>query len=104
MKKIDVKARLKNKAFWVSMIALIGMIVQFICDNFGISFDTSSLNNVLTAILSVCVASGIVVDTSTKGWSDASPVDKDGVTIEKLNNMPSYVTEDDIERENKEGE
>lgn len=104
MKKIDVKARLKNKAFWVSMIALIGMIVQFICDNFGLSFDMTSLNNVLTAILGVAVASGIVADTSTKGWSDSAPVDKDGVTIEKLNNMPSYVTEADIERENKEGE
>jgi len=104
MNKIDFKARLKNKAFWVSMIALVGMIVQFICDNFGLSFDVSGLNNILTAILGIAVASGIVVDTSTKGWSDASPVDKDGVTIEKLNNMPSYVTEADIEREQNGGE
>ena len=67
MKKlgIDIKARLRNKYFWVSFIALIVMLLQ----QLGISlpFDINAISGTL---LSMAVLLGIVVDNGSDGFKD----------------------------------
>ena len=69
---MNLKLRWQNKAFWVSVIALIGLIVQFICKNYGLAFDVTGLNEILTAVLTCAVALGLVMDPTTPGAGDSS--------------------------------
>lgn len=67
MLTIDLKARLRNKAFWVSLISAIVLLIQqlgfkdLIPTNYG---------DIVNSILTILVMFGIVVDTSTNGISD----------------------------------
>ncbi|AQR90844.1 phage holin [Clostridium saccharobutylicum] len=65
MLNIDLKARLKNKAFWVSMVSAIALLVQ----QLGLQLP-SDYSAVVNAILTILTMSGIIVDTSTPGISD----------------------------------
>ena len=62
---IDLKARLKNKYFWVSLLSLLIMLL----DQLGIQlpFDINAIGGTL---LSIAVLLGIIVDNSTEGFSD----------------------------------
>ena len=63
--KLDIKARLKNKYFWISFISLIVLLL----DQLGIQlpFDLSAISGTL---LSMAVLLGIVVDNGTEGFGD----------------------------------
>ena len=63
--KLDIKARLKNKYFWISFISLIVLLL----DQLGIQlpFDLSAISG---TILSMAVLLGIVVDNGTEGFGD----------------------------------
>ena len=63
--KIDIKARLKSKYFWISFISLIVLLL----DQLGIQlpFDLSAISG---TILSMAVLLGIVVDNGTEGFGD----------------------------------
>ena len=63
--KLDIKARLRNKYFWISFISLIVLLF----DQLGIKlpFDLSSIGG---TILSMLVLLGIVVDNGTEGFGD----------------------------------
>ena len=63
--KIDIKARLKNKYFWISFISLVVLLL----DQLGIQlpFDLSAISG---TILSMAVLLGIVVDNGTEGFGD----------------------------------
>ena len=65
MLTIDLKARLKNKAFWVSMVSAMALLVQ----QLGLQLP-SDYSTVVNAILTILTMSGIIVDTSTPGISD----------------------------------
>jgi len=65
MLNIDLKARLKNKAFWVSMVSAMALLVQ----QLGLQLP-SDYSTVVNAILTILTMSGIIVDTSTPGISD----------------------------------
>lgn len=62
---IDLKARLKNKYFWVSFLSLIVILL----DQLGIQlpFDINAIGGTL---LSMAVLLGIIVDNGTEGFSD----------------------------------
>ena len=62
---IDLKARLKNKYFWVSLLSLLVILL----DQLGIQlpFDINAIGGTL---LSIAVLLGIIVDNSTEGFSD----------------------------------
>ena len=62
---IDLKARLKNKYFWVSFLSLTVILL----DQLGIQlpFDINAIGGTL---LSIAVLLGIIVDNSTEGFSD----------------------------------
>ena len=63
--KLDIKARLKNKYFWISFISLVVLLL----DQLGIQlpFDLSAISGTL---LSMAVLLDIVVDNGTEGFGD----------------------------------
>ena len=63
--KLDIKARLKNKYFWISFISLVVLLL----DQLGIqlAIDLSAISG---TILSMAVLLGIVVDNGTEGFGD----------------------------------
>ena len=62
---IELKARLKNKYFWVSFLSLTIILL----DQLGIQlpFDINAIGGTL---LSMAVLLGIIVDNGTEGFSD----------------------------------
>ena len=63
--KLDIKARLKNKYFWISLISLVVMLLEQL--GIKLPFD---LNSISGTILSMAVLLGIVVDNGSEGFSD----------------------------------
>ena len=63
--KIDIKARLKNKYFWVSFLSLVVMLLKQL--NVELPFDINEIGGI---ILSMAVLLGIIVDNGSEGFSD----------------------------------
>ena len=63
--KLDIKARLRNKYFWVSMLSLIVLLL----DQLGIKLPID-INEIGSTILSMAVLLGIIVDNGSEGFSD----------------------------------
>jgi len=70
---IDIKARLRNKYFWVSFIALFVMLLQ----QLGITLPID-INAIGGTLLSMAVLLGIVVDNGSEGFKDNKEEDKEG--------------------------
>ena len=62
---IDLKARLKNKYFWVSLLSLLVILLEQL--GVQLPFDINAIGGTL---LSIAVLLGIVVDNGTEGFSD----------------------------------
>ena len=63
--KLDIKARLRNKYFWVSMLSLVVLLL----DQLGIKLPVN-INEIGSTILSIAVLLGIIVDNGSEGFSD----------------------------------
>ena len=63
--KLDIKARLRNKYFWVSMLSLAVLLL----DQSGIKLPID-INEIGGTILSMAVLLGIIVDNGSEGFSD----------------------------------
>ena len=63
--KLDIKARLKNKYFWVSMLSLVVLLL----DQLGIKLPVD-INEIGGTVLSIAVLLGIIVDNGSEGFSD----------------------------------
>ena len=63
--KLDIKARLRNKYFWVSMLSLVVLLL----DQLGIKLPID-INAIGRTILSMAVLLGIIVDNGSEGFSD----------------------------------
>ena len=63
--KLDIKARLRNKYFWVSMLSLVVLLL----DQLGIKLPID-INEIGGTILSMAVLLGIIVDNGSEGVSD----------------------------------
>ena len=74
--KINWKVRLKNKTFWVSIIPALLLLIQQICNLFGITLELNDLSDKLIAItgtvFSALALLGIVNDPTTQGLSDSA--------------------------------
>ena len=66
MPSIDLKSRLKNKAFWVAMASAIAILAQ----QLGLNIIPSNYTEIVNTVLMLLTMGGIVVDTSTTGISD----------------------------------
>lgn len=73
---INWKVRLKNKAFWLSLIPAILLMIQVVAAPFGLVFDFGELGNqllaIVNAIFAVLVILGIVEDPTTAGVGDSA--------------------------------
>ena len=63
--KLDIKARLRNKYFWVSFLSLIVMLLKQL--NVELPID---INEIGGTILSMAVLLGIIVDNGSEGFGD----------------------------------
>ena len=63
--KLDIKARLRNTYFWVSMLSLVILLL----DQLGIKLPID-INEIGGTILSMAVLLGIIVDNGSEGFSD----------------------------------
>ena len=63
--KLDIKARLRNKYFWSSMLSLVVLLL----DQLGIKLPVD-INEIGGTILSMAVLLGIIVDNGSEGFSD----------------------------------
>ena len=63
--KLDIKARLRNKYFWVSMLSLVVLLL----DQLEIELPVD-INGIGGTILSMAVLLGIIVDNGSEGFGD----------------------------------
>ena len=63
--KLNIKARLRNKYFWVSMLSLVVLLLN----QLGIKLPVD-INGIGGTILSMGVLLGIIVDNGSEGFSD----------------------------------
>lgn len=72
---INWKARIKNPAFWLTLIPAVLLLVQVVAAPFGYQWDFSVLNEQLAAIVNALFAVlailGIVTDMTTEGIGDS---------------------------------
>lgn len=73
--KINILVRLKNRAFWVTIIPAILLLIQCVASVFGYSLDFGMLSDkliaVVNAVFAVLAILGIVTDPTTKGIGDS---------------------------------
>ncbi len=73
--KINWTVRLRNKAFWVSLIPALLLLVQVVAGVFGFMLDLGDLGNkllaVVNAVFAVLTILGVVTDPTTAGMSDS---------------------------------
>lgn len=75
LKNINWKVRIKNKAFWVTAIPTVLLLITQVAGVFGFTLDLSALGDKLIGIAGtvflILSLVGIVVDPTTKGVNDS---------------------------------
>lgn len=78
MKNINWVVRIKNKAFWLSLIPAVLLLIQVVAAVFGYTLDLGNLGNklldVVNAVFAVLMILGVVNDPTTKGITDSDQV------------------------------
>lgn len=73
---INWKVRIKNKAFWASLIPAVLLLIQVIAAVFGYTLDLGDLGNkllaVVNALFAVLAILGVVTDPTTAGVGDSA--------------------------------
>ena len=73
--RINWKVRIKNKTFWISMIPALILLIQQICNLFGIAVELSGteaqLVGIAETVFVILALLGIVTDPTTAGISDS---------------------------------
>lgn len=73
--RINWIVRIKNKTFWLSIIPAVLLLITSVANVFGYKLDLSDLQSkllgVVEAVFVVLTVLGVVVDHTTKGFSDS---------------------------------
>lgn len=73
--KINWTVRIKNKAFWVTIIPAVLLLAQQICTMFGVELNIAGVSNQLVSIVGtvfgILSLIGVVNDPTTSGMSDS---------------------------------
>lgn len=72
---INLKVRLKNKSFWVSMIPAVLLLIQVVLAPFGVDVTFGALSEQLLAIVNavfvLLTILGVVNDPTIEGFHDS---------------------------------
>ena len=72
---INWTVRIKNKAFWVTIIPAVLLLAQQICAMFGVELNIAGVSNQLVSIagtvFGILALIGVVNDPTTSGMSDS---------------------------------
>ena len=72
---INWKVRIKQKWFWISMVAGVLLLIQAVLLPFNVKIDFAFLNDylvgIINAIFSILVLIGVCVDPTTEGLGDS---------------------------------
>ena len=68
--KIDFKARLSNKAWWIGIISLIVLLLQQIGLANIADYIPKNYADIINTVFALLAMLGVTVDTSTDGLSD----------------------------------
>ena len=71
---MNLKLRLKNKAFWVACIGLIVLILQYAQGFISTDFNVPLIEKILNAVVICAVAMGVIVDPTTPSINDSEQV------------------------------
>ena len=78
MKKINWMVRIQNKAFWLSLIPAVLILVQVVAAVFGYQLELGELGNrllaVVNALFAVLAVLGVITDPTTCGMADSEQV------------------------------
>lgn len=78
MKKINWMVRIQNKAFWLSLIPAVLLLIQVVAAVFGYQLDLGELGNrllaVVNALFAVLAVLGVITDPTTSGVCDSDRV------------------------------
>lgn len=78
--KINWKLRIKNKAFWMSLVPAILLLIQVVAAVFGYTLNLGDLGDkilaVVNAVFALLVILGMVNDPTTHGFSDSDQARK----------------------------
>ncbi len=69
MLSINLKARLENKTFWVSLVSAVVLLIQQ-CGLDASKFIPSNYVDIINSVFAILTILGIVIDTSTPGVND----------------------------------
>ena len=73
--KINLKVRLKNRAFWITFIPAVLVVIVRVLAIFGITWDASTLSNelvnIVEAVFVLLAILGVVNDPTTATFSDS---------------------------------
>ena len=74
--RVNWKVRIKNKAFWITIVPAFFLVVQTVASLFGYDWDFVVLNQQIAAIINAVFALlailGIVNDPTTAGITDSN--------------------------------
>ena len=74
--KINWLVRMRNKAFWISFIPAMLLLIQVVASVFGYELNLGDLGNKLLAVVNAAFAVlailGVVSDPTTSGISDSN--------------------------------
>lgn len=72
---VNLKVRMKNKAFWLALIPALLILVQVVAGIFGYKIEIEGVTNqalaAVNALFAVLAILGIVNDPTTAGFSDS---------------------------------
>jgi phi LC3 family holin len=80
MLNLDLKARLENKTFWISLVAAVVLLLQQ-CGLDASKFIPGNYVDIINSVFAILTILGIVVDTSTPGISDQSTTNEQGIAF-----------------------
>ena len=71
--KINLKVRMKNPVFWLTIIPALATFAYTLAGLFGVvpAISEEVLVNALTAIVTALTTLGVLVDPTTKGLDDS---------------------------------
>ena len=72
--KLNLKVRLKNRAFWLTVIPALITLVYTVLGAFGVvpAISKDALMNVVAVIISALTTLGVLVDPTTNGIGDSA--------------------------------